>query len=97
MPAMAAGTCRRKQRNVAVATSGTEACRLQFLPGKRLCAGVDLDPWKIALGRESLYERAAAGTLLTDCFVVHDGTADELRDPRGDKEHFPVGAPALLG
>jgi len=36
MPAMAAGTCRRKQRNVAVATSGTEACRLQFLPARTM-------------------------------------------------------------
>jgi hypothetical protein len=33
MPGTATGTCRRKQRNVAVATSASEAWRVHSLPG----------------------------------------------------------------
>jgi hypothetical protein len=62
-----------------------------------LCAGVDLDAGKDALDRQSLRERCATGALLTDCFVVHDSAADELSGARAGKEHFPGGAPALLG
>jgi hypothetical protein len=65
--------------------------------GKGLCAGIDLDAWNDALTRESFGERCAARTLLTDRFVIHDDAADELGDASGGKEHFPVGAPALLG
>src|SRR5262245_2618954 len=62
-----------------------------------LGAGVDLDAGKDALDRKSLGERRAVGTLLTDRFVIHDDTADELGGARRGKEHFPVSAPALLG
>jgi hypothetical protein len=53
--------------------------------GERLGAGVDLDPWKDALGRDCLYQRRAAGALLTDRFVIHDDAADELGGARGGK------------
>jgi hypothetical protein len=65
--------------------------------GEGLGAGVDLDAGQNALGRKSFGERRATGTLLTDRFVIHDNAADELGGARGGKEHFPVGAPALLG
>src|SRR5262249_20538850 len=64
--------------------------------GEGLRAGINLDAGKDALDRKSLGEQRAIGTLLTDRFVIHDDAADELGGARGGKEHFPVGAPALL-
>src|SRR6516162_8519519 len=49
-------------------------------------------PWTV----RALASGLAIGTLLTDRFVIHDGPADKLGGPRRGKEHFPVGAPALL-
>src|SRR6516164_8619671 len=71
--------------------------RLIWKAGEGLRAGVDLDTGNDALGFERLGERSAVGTLLTNCFVIHDGAADELSSVRAGKEHFPIGAPALLG
>ena len=71
--------------------------RLSGRARKGLRAGVDLDAGKDALAFKNLGERRAAGTLLADRFVIHDGAADEFGGARRGKEHFPVGAPALLG
>jgi hypothetical protein len=35
--------------------------------------------------------------LLTDCLVLHDDAANELRGTGRGKEYFAVRAPALLG
>ena len=43
MPGTAAGTCRRRQRSVAVATSCTEACRAQSLPAMTMLGLSNID------------------------------------------------------
>jgi hypothetical protein len=43
MPGTATGACRRKQRNVAAATSSTEAGRVHSLPAMTI--GLEQYPW----------------------------------------------------
>jgi hypothetical protein len=45
----------------------------------------NLDAWRDAPGRKSLYKRNAPGALLTDRLVIHNDTADELSGAREGK------------
>jgi len=78
----------------AVKTFGDE---LGGSSSKGLRATIDLDPGKDASVRKKFGESYSIRTTLTDSLVVQNHTTDELGNVWGANEHFPVGAPALLG
>lgn len=65
MPDTAAGTCRRKQRNVAVATSSKEAWRVHSLPARTM-----LGLSRIPL--DTLLEEGMEHRSVRSCATVHE-------------------------